>query len=470
MAADEKVVHNVVMSSRQGMSRRAISRALKVSRNTIRKILDGHDAARMEQRSHVQFSTTVLLNVLRCLPMRAGFAKREITPALGTPLAGRLSFGPRRARHVRDPLFVRALHVEAGGGCLTLIAVDLVLVTARLHRAVAAAAGLAPERLLLCATHTHSGPGGYWRGSLIGHFMGAYNERIEAGLVAELGTAARTAAAASGEAILAAVAVELAGAGISRRHRGGAVDSSLSLLEIEIAGEEPVSVVVFGAHPTAGVDAEPATVTADYPGDLCRRLESRGRRALFLQGAAAGTAPGFPPAPLGEHIARMGDVLEAGVEAARRALAPVAVPTVTIERWPLAVPDGLARMVPGRALDTLVYPLRALGRALARQGRGDNAELALHRCDLGGVTLLGVPAEVGPGVSAAVRGALRAGGAGLPVVVSMCGGYAGYVHRRDDYEVADRLPLTLYENLMGAGGWDLGEHIVDLVASRCATS
>ncbi len=51
MAADEKVVHDVVLLSKQGMSRRAISRALKVSRNTIREILDGHDAARTGEHS-----------------------------------------------------------------------------------------------------------------------------------------------------------------------------------------------------------------------------------------------------------------------------------------------------------------------------------------------------------------------------------------------------------------------------------
>ena len=46
MPADEKLVHDVVLLSSQGMSRRAISRALKVGRNTVRDILEGHEAAR----------------------------------------------------------------------------------------------------------------------------------------------------------------------------------------------------------------------------------------------------------------------------------------------------------------------------------------------------------------------------------------------------------------------------------------
>jgi transposase len=46
MSADEKLVHDVVLLSKQGMSRRAISRALKVGRNTVRDILAGHETAR----------------------------------------------------------------------------------------------------------------------------------------------------------------------------------------------------------------------------------------------------------------------------------------------------------------------------------------------------------------------------------------------------------------------------------------
>ena len=46
MSADEKLVHDVVLLGKQGMSRRAISRALKVGRNTVRDILAGHETAR----------------------------------------------------------------------------------------------------------------------------------------------------------------------------------------------------------------------------------------------------------------------------------------------------------------------------------------------------------------------------------------------------------------------------------------
>jgi hypothetical protein len=46
--------------------------------------------------------------------LRVGFAQRDITPALGTVLAGRPTLLPRLARSIRDPLFARALHIGTG--------------------------------------------------------------------------------------------------------------------------------------------------------------------------------------------------------------------------------------------------------------------------------------------------------------------------------------------------------------------
>jgi transposase len=48
---DEKTAHDVVLLEQQRMSRRAIARALKISRNTVREILADHDAARKEEHT-----------------------------------------------------------------------------------------------------------------------------------------------------------------------------------------------------------------------------------------------------------------------------------------------------------------------------------------------------------------------------------------------------------------------------------
>jgi transposase len=48
---DEKTIHDVVLLSRQKMTRRSISRALHISRNTVRRVLDSHEADREEVHS-----------------------------------------------------------------------------------------------------------------------------------------------------------------------------------------------------------------------------------------------------------------------------------------------------------------------------------------------------------------------------------------------------------------------------------
>ena len=45
---DEKLAHDVVRLGKEGMKRRAIARALKISRNTVRSILEGHEEARRQ--------------------------------------------------------------------------------------------------------------------------------------------------------------------------------------------------------------------------------------------------------------------------------------------------------------------------------------------------------------------------------------------------------------------------------------
>jgi transposase len=51
MPPDEGRIHDVVQLARDGLSRRSIARALKISRNTVRDILDDHDAARQDPHS-----------------------------------------------------------------------------------------------------------------------------------------------------------------------------------------------------------------------------------------------------------------------------------------------------------------------------------------------------------------------------------------------------------------------------------
>jgi neutral ceramidase len=408
--------------------------------------------------------------------LRAGYARRDITPPLGSTLGGRPMFRPRSASRVRDPLSARALYLQCGHGEATLLAADLVLVTARLQAAVADAAGIPPERLFLTATHTHSGPGGYFRGSHIALFMGRYREADFAALVTELAATALEAKRSAARAELSFARTELPGASVSRRRADGPVDPTLSLIRIDREGALPVAVVAFGAHAVAGMMNEPRTATADYPGALCRLIEARGCHAIFLQGAVAGTNPvplRHAPSALDACITGMAASLDRGVQLLDERRERVSCPGIVVSTVPFGVEPSCRLFPEGMrfrsALAVLTAPVRRLLQALARAGQGDNPSMQLSLLELGHLAILGMPFEAGPSIVRELRSALVSAGVRYPVLVSLCNGHAGYVHLSDEYR---HIPargysgLTYYENAMSLGGWDAGDMV--LAAARAA--
>jgi len=94
--------------------------------------------------------------------MQAGAGQVEITPALGTHLAGDGAGKSRPAKSIRDPLFARALVVEAGGRKICLLAMDLLCVTGEYTRKIRSEAarrfGLEPEAIMVHVEQNHSAP------------------------------------------------------------------------------------------------------------------------------------------------------------------------------------------------------------------------------------------------------------------------------------------------------------------------
>lgn len=95
--------------------------------------------------------------------LRAGFAERDITPALGSERPG----GYGKAWHTRfhDPCKVRAPVFEAGQGQVAIVSVDALFVPRpvvdQARAAIAQRTGLAAGAIMIAATHSHSsGPVG----------------------------------------------------------------------------------------------------------------------------------------------------------------------------------------------------------------------------------------------------------------------------------------------------------------------
>jgi len=100
-------------------------------------------------------------------PLRAGAAQVEITPPMGTQISG--DIGRRRpAELLVDPLYAKAVVLEAGSKRVCLLSLDLAGVTMSMaqaiRRAIAEMTGLDPRAVMVHSTQTHAAPS-------LGHFM-----------------------------------------------------------------------------------------------------------------------------------------------------------------------------------------------------------------------------------------------------------------------------------------------------------
>ena len=93
--------------------------------------------------------------------LRAGAAVVDITPALGVANGGVIARGGA-ATHIHDELHARCLVLDDGATRLAIAICDMRMlggeVVARAKSLAGEATGLAPENILIAATHTHAAP------------------------------------------------------------------------------------------------------------------------------------------------------------------------------------------------------------------------------------------------------------------------------------------------------------------------
>jgi len=92
--------------------------------------------------------------------LQVGFAQIDITPVRPTPMAG--YYGKRLSTETHDPLWAKATVMDDGKISIAMISIDLIATTHWLtdetRRIIKSQCGLAPEQVLITATHSHTGP------------------------------------------------------------------------------------------------------------------------------------------------------------------------------------------------------------------------------------------------------------------------------------------------------------------------
>ena len=92
--------------------------------------------------------------------LKGGCAKVNITPPLGIPLIG--SYG-KPSDDILDELYAKALVLDDGNNALVIVSCDLLYtpleeITGPARKIIIEKTGIPEQNILICATHTHSGP------------------------------------------------------------------------------------------------------------------------------------------------------------------------------------------------------------------------------------------------------------------------------------------------------------------------
>jgi hypothetical protein len=244
----------------------------------------------------------------------AGAAESVITPPIGTQLQGYGRAG--KAVAVHDDLHARAVVVDDGDTRAAIVSCDLIAIDRRLSTPVRAivhqATGIAPDHIMICATHTHAGPPGIGPG--VDEDLRTEAAHRIAGAIIEASRAMRPAVLKAGRGIVDSVSQ-------NRREPSWPRDDSLSVLLFDAADprETPIaSIINFACHATVLFE-DNLEISADYPGYATAAVRKMLGEApvLFLQGACGDVNPAWMEQK--HHEARrVGSIV--GSEAARRLL------------------------------------------------------------------------------------------------------------------------------------------------------
>jgi len=221
---------------------------------------------------------------------RAGASESKITPPIGVSMGG---YAARKgsAVGVHDDLRVGALVLDDGVKKVAILAADLIGVEKELvssvRTAISERMGMDVNHILVCASHTHSGPvtGGDkvdrdWLNSLqkrmVATALQAFEKRVEAQLGVGQG--------------------KVEGIGANRRDpKTGIVDNSLGVIRVDNAQGRPMAVLMnYMCHATV-LDYRNRLISADYPGYAKATVkEALGDETvvMFTNGACGDINPG----------------------------------------------------------------------------------------------------------------------------------------------------------------------------------
>ena len=229
--------------------------------------------------------------------MRIGFSKMDITPPVGTELGGYAGYRPCSGVH--DMLHCRAVVLEQDGVRYALVQLELMCVDEALFERIAQAVeplGIAKERLIVCAIHSHAAPQGSVPGEgpldLVNNSCIVNREAFTDYMLSVVSAAA--AACKDAAENLEAFQVRAARGDRpqvgSERHTGAQPGGDLTVIQCRTESGRSLILYNFPCHPTV-LSADNLLVSADCAGGVEEKLDAD--MAVFLNGAAGDISTRF---------------------------------------------------------------------------------------------------------------------------------------------------------------------------------
>jgi GNAT superfamily N-acetyltransferase len=220
----------------------------------------------------------------------AGAASAAINPPIGSFIAG--DARNRRFTGVHDDLHAKAVVIGDGSTAVALVSIDCIGLTFPTVEAIrrrvmeqSPESGLAPGRILICSTHTHSGPDvvGLWGPDMVTSGRDPeYMEFLEKSCADAIVSAAEHLAPVRGRW----AAVEHGSEWVRNICEPDVLDLLATILHLEDdEGRTVATMTNFACHPTI-LDGVHDVVSTDWVGGLYRGLaDSLPGEHLYFQGA-----------------------------------------------------------------------------------------------------------------------------------------------------------------------------------------
>lgn len=372
--------------------------------------------------------------------LRAGWAMRDMTPPVGTPMGG---YGARpdgkRSKGVRDRLHARAIVLADGKDTVAIIGADMLITTPNIaeltwNKVKLAGLPLTENNILFTASHTHCGPGGFGPGLAAKVSAGTYDPKVPELISTAYADAIKEAYESMKPAKIAWGGVD-APELIRNRTRDAAVDSMINYLVVDKETGERCYVMRFSAHPT-NYGSDMMDFTAEYPGEFMKAVqEQTGAAAMYLGGSLGSSSPRAPEAPSpNERIILLGQAL------AKKLLENMPAPEFKdkVDIASLGTPVGM----PGMQMRPL-SPKWRISPIFARFF-GVPTEGWIQAVRIGDVVFVGYPYDFSGEVGKAWREEYEARGINL-WPTSFCVTYCGYLSPDRHYNTLEKNGQLDYE-------------------------